>query len=75
MSRQYNPAISAYNRINLDDLAELEAPQKTNQTGGGLLVRSSMGEQVASNIDYKNPAVRVAKQMQVIRNRRNEINA
>ena len=30
MSRQYNPAISAYNRINLDDLAELEAPQKTN---------------------------------------------
>ena len=60
MSRQYNPAISAYNRINLDDLAELEAPQKTNQTGGGLLVRSSMGEQSGSNIDYKNPAVRVA---------------
>ena len=75
MSRQYNPAISAYNRINLDDLAELEAPQKTNQTGSGLLVRSSMGEQLGSNIDYKNPAVRVAKQMQVIRTRRNEINA
>ena len=50
MSRQYNPAISAYNRINLDDLAELEARQKTNQTGSGLLVRSSMGEQLGSNI-------------------------
>ena len=75
MSRQYNPAVSAYNRMNLDDLAALETPPKTSQAGGGLLVRNSMGEQPSSNIDYKNPAVRVAKQMQVIRKRRNEINA
>jgi len=29
----------------------------------------------AAGMDYKNPAVRVAKQLELIRNRRNEINA
>jgi hypothetical protein len=73
MSRQYNPAVSAYRRMNLDDFNKLEQPKEPKKTGG-LLVRSSMGEPSGDGIDYKNPAVRVAKQMQVVRKYRDEIN-
>jgi|TARA_B100000424_G_scaffold38934_1_gene26164 hypothetical protein len=74
MSRQFNPAAAAYLRMNLDDFNKLEVPEKPEKSGG-LLVRSSMPEQASSQLDFKNPAVRVAKQMQVIRKYREEKNA
>ena len=52
MSRQYNPAVSAYRRMNLDDFNKLEQPKEPKKTGG-LLVRSSMGEPSGDGIDYK----------------------
>lgn len=76
MSRQYNPAITAYKRMDLDGFNELDKstePEKSS-SGGGLLSRSSMPSKNSKELDYSNPAVRVAKQMQVIRKYRDEIN-
>tara|TARA_R100001224_G_C3923203_1_gene116041 strand:- start:134 stop:298 length:165 start_codon:yes stop_codon:yes gene_type:complete len=42
------------------------------QPKGGLLSKTSMGK-MNSGLDLSNPAVRVAKQMQVIRKYRNEV--
>jgi hypothetical protein len=76
MSRQYNPAVVAYKRMDLEGFNRLEGMSE-KKTGGGLLTRSSMP--MSNNgddkkLDYKNPAVRVAKQMQIIRKYRDEIN-
>ena len=74
MSRQFNPAAMAYAMMDLDEFAKLEKvkqPEKTN----GLLTRTSMSTSNNSNeVDYSNPAVRVAKQMQIIKKYRDEIN-
>jgi hypothetical protein len=72
MSRTYNPAISAYKRMSLEDFNKLEGsvPQEKSN---GLLARSANYSK-ASGIDYSNPAVRIAKQMQVIRKYRDDIN-
>ena len=72
MSRQYNPAVSAYKRMDLDSLPE----EKTNEaaTSKGLLSRANKSTKNNMGLDYGNPAVRVAKQMQVIRKYRDEIN-
>jgi hypothetical protein len=73
MSRQYNPAVAAYTRMDLDGFAQLqekETPIKSN----GLLSRSSKPENNKSGIDYTNPLARVAKQMLVVRKYRDEIN-
>ena len=78
MSRQYNPAVVAYKRMDLEGFNRLEGmSQPEKKTGGGLLTRSSMP--MSNNgddkkLDYKNPAVRVAKQMQIIRKYRDDIN-
>ena len=79
MSRQYNPALTAYKRMDLSGFEALENMQeKEKQTGGGLLTRSSMpmstNNEDGKKLDYKNPLVRVAKQMQIIRKYRDEIN-
>jgi|TARA_R100001460_G_scaffold85607_1_gene126887 hypothetical protein len=76
MSRQYNPAITAYKRMDLDGFNELDksTEQEKSSSGGGLLSRSSMPSKNSKELDYSNPAVRVAKQMQVIRKYRDEIN-
>ena len=72
MSRPYNPAVSAYKRMNLDDFSKLENTQPPEKSGG-LLSRSKMSNE-SSGVDYSNPAVRIAKQMQVIRKYRDDIN-
>lgn len=76
MSRQYNPAITAYKRMDLDGFNELDKSTESEKSssGGGLLSRSSMPSKNSKELDYSNPAVRVAKQMQVIRKYRDEIN-
>jgi len=53
---------------------DIENMPKEKQTPAtGLLSKSK--PMAAAGMDYKNPAVRVAKQLEVIRNRRKEINA
>lgn len=77
MSRQYNPAVAAYKRMDLDAFNKLDKEEEsaaTTKQGGGLLARSKPSDKSNSGIDYKNPVVRVAKQMQVIRKYRDEIN-
>ena len=77
MSRQYNPAVAAYKRMDLDAFNKLDKAEEsaaTTKQGSGLLARSKPSDKSNSGIDYKNPAVRVAKQMQVIRKYRDEIN-
>lgn len=72
MSRQYNPAVSAYKRMDLDSLPEDKMPEKDNTKG--LLSRATKSSKDNTGLDYTNPVIRVAKQMQVIRKYRDEIN-
>ena len=67
MSNQYNTAATAYKAMDIDNL-----PEDKPTPEGGLLSRKSTTK--LNGIDYNNPAVRVAKQMQIIRKHRNEIN-
>ena len=66
MSNLYNTAAMAYKAMDIENLPEDKPMKETT----GLLSRKTE----TSGIDYDNPAVRVAKQMQVIRNFRNEMN-
>jgi hypothetical protein len=72
MSRQYNPAVSAYKRMDLDSLPEDKMPEKNNSKG--LLSRATKSSKDNTGLDYSNPLVRVAKQMQIIRKYRDDIN-
>ena len=63
-----NPAAAAYLRMDIENLPE-DKPEEKNT---GLLRKPSSAK--SSSLDLNNPAVRVAKQMQVIRKYRNEIN-
>ena len=73
MSRQYNAAREAYNRMDIEGFEKLEAIKEPEKTGG-LLARSNNMSKKSDGLDYNNPAVRVAKQMQVIRKYRGELN-
>lgn len=67
MSSQFNAARMAYLNMDIENLPK-EQPQKDT----GLLRRKVSSS--SEGMDYNNPAVRVAKQLEVIRNHRNEIN-
>mgnify|MGYP001330121160 CR=1 FL=1 len=71
MSRSYDPAAAAYARMNLDEFATLEGQQQPEKSKG-LLSKTNMSKN--SYMDYKNPAVRIAKRMQGIRQYREDIN-
>ena len=74
MSRQDNAAREAYRRMDIEGFEKLETIKEPEKTGG-LLARSNNNMAKSSDsLDYNNPAVRVAKQMQVIRKYRGEIN-
>ena len=74
MSRQYNAAREAYRRMDIEGFEKLETIKEPEKTGG-LLARSNNNMAKSSDsLDYNNPAVRVAKQMQVIRKYRGEVN-
>jgi hypothetical protein len=72
MSRQYNPAVAAYKRMDLNSLPEDTMQEK--DTSKGLLARSTKSNKDNTGLDYSNPVVRVAKQMQIIRKYREDIN-
>lgn len=72
MSRQYNPAVAAYNRMDLASLPKENTQEK--DTSKGLLSRSTKSSKDNTGLDYSNPVVRVAKQMQIIRKYRDDIN-
>jgi len=63
-----NPAVAAYLRMDIENMPE-DKPEEKNT---GLLRKPSSAK--SSSLDLNNPAVRVGKQMQVIRKYRNEIN-
>jgi|TARA_R110000868_G_scaffold3378_3_gene21846 hypothetical protein len=67
MSRPNNPAAAVYKNMDIENM-EQGTPVKST----GLLGRTSKNN--STGLDLKNPAVRVAKQLQVIRKHRNEIN-
>jgi len=73
MSRQFNAAREAYKRMDIEGFENLKTVKKPEKTGG-LLTRSNTMSKETDGLDYNNPAVRVAKQMQVIRKYRDEIN-
>tara|TARA_R110000764_G_scaffold156088_1_gene244032 strand:+ start:316 stop:531 length:216 start_codon:yes stop_codon:yes gene_type:complete len=67
MSRPANPAAAVYKNMDIENMEE-ETPAKST----GLLGRIS--KNTSTGLDVSNPAVRVAKQLKVIRKHRNEIN-
>jgi len=67
MSYDFNSARRAYLNMDIENLPKEKVTEDT-----GLLRRKVSTS--SGGLDYKNPAVRVAKQLEVIRNRRNEIN-
>ncbi len=69
MSRAYNPMISAYLNMDIENMPkDNEAPKDD----GGIMVRKT-AMKTDMGLDMTQPAVRMAKQMSVIRNARNEI--
>ena len=67
MSRPANPAAAAYINMDIENMKE-----ETSAKSTGLLGRIS--KNTSTGLDVSNPAVRVAKQLKVIRKHRNEIN-
>jgi hypothetical protein len=68
MSRQYNPAIDAYKNMDIENLPNI----KKEEPSDGLLKRKTKNAEFGG-LDMNNPAVRAAKQMEVIRKHREEI--
>ena len=68
MSRALTEIVRAYKNMDIENMPSDEPEQPK----GGLLSKTSMGR-MNSGLDLSNPAVRVAKQMQVIRKYRNEV--
>lgn len=68
MSRALTDIVRAYYNMDIENMPSdnVEKPK------GGLLSKTSMGK-MDSGLDLSNPAVRVAKQMKVIRDFREEI--
>lgn len=66
MSRQYNPAVSAYNNMDIENM-----PKAKEKDTSGLLTRKN--NSMNKSMDYSSPSIRVAKQLEVIRKHRNEI--
>jgi hypothetical protein len=67
MSQPGNPAAAAYINMDIENMKE-----ETSAKSTGLLGRIS--KNTSTGLDVSNPAVRVAKQLKVIRKHRNEIN-
>lgn len=67
MSRPANLAAAAYINMDIENMKEEPSVKST-----GLLGRAS--KNTSTGLDLSNPAVRVAKQLKVIRKHRNEIN-
>ena len=69
MSRALTDIVRAYNNMDLENMPS-DTPEKSK---GGLLSKTSMNNKMKDGLDLSNPAVRVAKQMQIVRKHRDEI--
>ena len=69
MSRALTDVVRAYYNMDIENMPS----DKPDKPMGGLLSKQSMNKSMNSGLDISNPAVRVAKQMQVIRKHRDEI--
>lgn len=69
MSRALTDIVRAYYNMDIENMPS-DKPEK--QTGG-LLSKTSASNKMNDGLDLSNPAVRVAKQMQVIRRHRDDI--
>lgn len=67
MSSQFNAARMAYLNMDIENLPKEKVAEDT-----GLLRRKVSPS--SKDTDYTNPAVRVAKQLEIIRKHRNEVN-
>ena len=67
MSRALTDIVRAYYNMDLENMPS----DKSEKPKGGLLSKTSMNK-TDSGLDLSNPAVRVAKQMKVIRDFREE---
>ena len=68
MSRALTEIVRAYNNMDLENMPS-DTPEKSKC---GLLSKTSMNNKMKDGLDLSNPAMRVAKQMQVIRKHRDE---
>jgi hypothetical protein len=68
MSRALTDVVRAYYNMDIENMPS-DTPEKPK---GGLLSKTSMAK-IDSGLDLSNPAVRVAKQMQIVRRHRDEI--
>jgi hypothetical protein len=69
MSRALTDIVKAYYNMDIENMPS-DKPEKST---GGLLSKTTMNNKMKDGLDLSNPAVRVAKQMQVIRKHRDEI--
>ena len=69
MSRALTDIVKAYYNMDIENMPS-DTPEKPT---GGLLSKTTMNNKMKDGLDLSNPAVRVAKQMQVIRKHRDEI--
>ncbi len=69
MSRALTDIVKAYRNMDIENMPS-DKPKKST---GGLLSKTSTNNNMSNGLDLSNPAVRVAKQMQVIRKHRDEI--
>ena len=68
MSRALTDIVRAYYNMDIENMPS-DKPEKPT---GGLLSKTTAGNKMSEGLDLSNPAVRVAKQMQVIRKHRDE---
>jgi len=69
MSRAHTDIVRAYYNMDIENMPS-DKPAKLT---GGLLSKKTLSNNMSEGLDLSNPAVRVAKQMQVIRRHRDEI--
>jgi len=68
MSRAYNPMVSAYANMDIENM-----PSETAiKDDGGIMVRKNPMK-TSGGLDLNNPAIRMAKQMKIIRDARSNI--
>ena len=68
MPRRTDPAISAYNNMDIENMPK----EKQTVKSTALLGRPSKSSE--GSMDFNNPTIRAAKQLEAIRKYRNEIN-
>lgn len=69
MSRAHTDIVKAYYNMDIENMPS-DKPAKSTS---GLLSKRTSSNSMSEGLDLSNPAVRVAKQMQVIRKHRDEI--